>query len=399
MRSISGETQWMVLLLYWFFSLMAWYSIRLLLRKSKNRTVRRSTFLYWGVAILQSFLFLFFYAFPPLSVEGRMFMAYFLFNGILMADFAAKIPLTMSTFLMFPLRKTPVAETLAFMGVILSTGLLLVFVWGITLGRNSLHVNENVVEVDGLPSALEGMRIVHISDLHAGSFNNRGLGERMKQVCNGFDPDLLIFTGDLVNNFAWEAPRVEPWLRHFQASKGKYAVLGNHDYGDYTRWKSPEAKAANLDGIKQAYRRMGFRLLLNESERLYCNGDSLYITGVENWGHPPFSRYANLPEALRGVPPEPFRILLTHDPAHWDNELKYSGSFPLTLSGHTHGFQWGIKLAGIPFSTAWFHTRRWGGVYRHDTSTLVVNRGTGTIGMLFRIDMPAEITLITLKRR
>ena len=202
-------------------------------------------------------------------------MAYFLFNGILMADFAAKIPLTLSTFLMFPLRKTPVAETLAFMGVILSTGLLLVFVWGITLGRNSLHVNENVVEVDGLPSALEGMRIVHISDLHAGSFNNRGLGERMKQVCNGFDPDLLIFTGDLVNNFAWEAPRVEPWLRHLQASKGKYAVLGNHDYGDYTRWKSPEAKAANLDGIKQAYRRMGFRLLLNESERLYCNGDSL----------------------------------------------------------------------------------------------------------------------------
>lgn len=399
MRSISGETQWMVLVLYWFFTLMAWYSIRLLVKKSKGVTVRKSTFLYWVVAILQSFLFLFLYAFPPHSVEGRMFMAYFLFNGILMADFVVKIPLTLSTFLMFPLRKTPIAETLARMGVILSTGFLLVFVWGITLGRNSLHVNETELEVDGLPSGLEGMRIVQISDLHAGSFNNPGLGERMKQVCNDFHPDFLFFTGDLVNNFAWEAPRVEPWLRHLQASKGKYAVLGNHDYGDYTLWNSPAAKAANLDGIKQAFSRMGFRLLLNESDRLAYNKDSLFITGVENWGHPPFSRYTNLPEAVKGVPPEAFRILLTHDPAHWDNELKYSGSYPLTLSGHTHGFQWGIKLAGIPFSTAWFHNRRWGGVYRHDTSTLVVNRGTGTIGMLFRIDMPAEITLITLKRR
>ncbi len=399
MRSISGQTIWMVVVLYWFFTSMSWYSVRLVLQAKMAGTRRMFTFLFWGLAAFQTLLFLFFYAFPPVTFVGRKFVDYFLFNGILLADFVSKVPLSLSTLLILPRRRAESARKLAFTGLILSTGFLGVMVWGMIPGRTSLYVNEVTLEPHNLPSALDGLRIVQLSDLHAGNFSNTGLGNKMVEVCNEFQPDYLFFTGDLVNNFAWEVSRVEPWMRQLRATKGKYAIPGNHDYGDYSLWNSPEAKALNLEGIKNAYARLGFRLLLNESVRLYYKGDSLYLTGVENWGHPPYRRYANLQKAEKGIPSDVFRILLTHDPAHWDSEVKFTGRFPLTFSGHTHGFQWGIKLAGIPFSTAWFYNRKWGGTYQCDSSMLVVNKGMGTIGLQFRIDMPSEITLITLRKK
>ena len=355
--------------------------------------------LYWGWSVVQSLLFLFFYSFPPEAIKGHDFTTYFQYNGLLVADFVSKIPLMGSSFLILPLKNPRRAARLALMGLILSTGLFLVIGWGMTLGRTRLQVHEAVIKPENLPAALDGMRIIQISDLHAGSFRSPGTGARMKRICNEFQPDLLFFTGDLVNNFSWEVSSEISWLAGLKAQKGKYAIMGNHDYGDYSHWETPQAKAANLEGIKRSYSRLGFLLLLNESEKVAYNGDSLYVTGVENWGNPPFPVYADLQKAGEGIPATAFRILLTHDPAHWDAMRESLQRYPLTFAGHTHGFQWGIKLAGIPFSTAWFRYPRWGGIYHCDSAFLVVNRGTGTIGLHFRIDMPPEITRITLRKR
>jgi predicted MPP superfamily phosphohydrolase len=242
------------------------------------------------------------------------------------------------------------------------------------------------------------MRIVHFSDAHLGSFRNTKLLSKFTYVTQSFRPDLVCFTGDLVNNYGSEPIKYRNELKQMAAGEGNYAILGNHDYGDYTKWPDSLFKSANFQDITEAFRTSGFRLLLNDSAMLTRGGDTLYITGFSYPGRQPLFHKTAIEQVVNRLPAHCFCIALCHDPELWTTSLSRDSRFGLTLSGHTHGLQWGYYPAGIALSMARLVRKNWAGHYRKGNSHLYVNRGTGVVGMFFRIDMPAEITLLTLKR-
>ena len=248
-----------------------------------------------------------------------------------------------------------------------------------------------------LPPAFNSMRIVHISDTHLGSFNYRfHIFDRAVRLINGLHPDVILFTGDLVNNFATE---LEGWRETFQqlnARLGKFSVLGNHDYGDYSNWQSEQAKQENFRLIKEFHAEIGFKLLLNESVMINNQQDSIAIMGVENWGNPPFKQYGDLQKALTGIADIPFKILLSHDPTHWPMEIVGHTDIGLTLSGHTHGMQAGINFKNKKWSPIKYKYKHWAGLYQEGEQYLHVNRGLGWLGFPGRLGMRPEITLIEL---
>lgn len=250
-----------------------------------------------------------------------------------------------------------------------------------------------------LPSNFDGLKIVHISDLHVGSFSYRyRILEKVVHLINDLDADLILFTGDLVNNYAWELKGWDQVLNKLSARKGKFAVLGNHDYGDYSPWISEEAKKENFEEIKNFYQKIDFQLLLNASEVLTEDNQSIGILGVENWGLPPFRQDGDLEKAWKDVRNLPFKILLSHDPSHWDAEVIDKTDIDLTLSGHTHGMQAGIKILGKQWSPIQYKYKRWAGLYAHKKQYLYVTRGLGWLGFPGRMGMRPEITLIELKK-
>lgn len=270
--------------------------------------------------------------------------------------------------------------------------------YNITKGRFKFSVIKNAVPVKDLPNGLEGLKIVQLSDVHLGNFNFRySILDGVVEHINQLDADLIFITGDLVNNFASETKGWDKVFSRLDAKYGKYAVLGNHDYGDYSEWKSQKLKQINFDKIKQAYSNFGFQLLLNTNEKLTINGSQLSLIGVENWGHPPFPRYGDLDRAMQGNLAD-IKILLTHDPDHWEAEILRHTNIDLSLSGHTHGMQVGVKFKNREWSPAKWKYKYWGGLYQEGNQFIYVNRGLGFIGIPLRIGMPPEITLLTLQK-
>ena len=282
---------------------------------------------------------------------------------------------------------------------LIGLGIFLVFSYGIFIGRYQVIINRQDLYFDNLPAQLDGFKIVQLSDIHLGSFKNDPdvLKKTIKKI-ETIQPDLLLFTGDIVNNFGEEMKGFEPYLKQLSARYGKYAIQGNHDYGDYYEWPDSISKRKNLEQIESGLTQAGFKLLLNQWDRIVVKDTSIALIGVENWGHKPFPQYANLNVAMKGVPANSFKILMSHDPAHWEAIVLPQTDIPLTLSGHTHGGQFGLKIAGIEFSPMYFVQKYWGGLYKSDNQYLYVNRGLGTIGFSGRIEMNPEITLLTLFR-
>ncbi|MCL7763000.1 metallophosphoesterase [Polaribacter sp. Z014] len=255
------------------------------------------------------------------------------------------------------------------------------------------------IKLDLLPESFNGLKIVQISDLHLGSFNYRySILDRAICIINKLEPDLIVFTGDLVNNYAWELRGWEAVFSRLKANIGKFAVLGNHDYGDYSSWKSDEVKQKNFEEIKEFYKKIGFKLLLNKAELIFKDCEEIAVVGVENWGNPPFKQYGNLKQALHDVSHVPFKILLSHDPSHWSEEVLEKTDVALTLSGHTHGMQAGINLGGRKWSPSQYKFKHWAGLYKNKKQYLYVNRGLGWLGFPGRIGMRPEITLIELEQ-
>ena len=249
-----------------------------------------------------------------------------------------------------------------------------------------------------LPEAFSPLKIVHISDLHLGSFNFRyHILDRAIDLINGLEPDFIFFTGDLVNNFAWELKGWSKILEQLSAKKGKFAVLGNHDYGDYSTWKSKALKQSNFESIKYFYKKIGFKLLLNEAEVLGNYKEAIAILGVENWGNPPFKKYGDLKKSMENVRHVPFKILLSHDPTHWDEEVVDKTDIILTLSGHTHGMQAGVQLKSKQWSPIKYKYKQWAGLHKKGKQYLNVNRGLGWLGFPGRLGMRPEITCIEIK--
>ncbi len=294
-------------------------------------------------------------------------------------------------------RKIRRSEFLYQAGLVLAAVPFASVLYGVTLGKFNYRILGEQLRFSRLPKSFRGLRIVQISDLHLGSFNkNFEPVEAAVEMINEQNADLIFFTGDLVNNFAEETEGWARVLSKLEAKMGKYSIMGNHDYGDYSRWESKEAKAENLSKIKSFHNEIGFQLLLNEARTVGISGEEITLIGVENWGQPPFPQYGNLKEAMSGVDPQSFKILLSHDPTHWDAEVLGKSDIELTFSGHTHGMQFGIERAGIKWSPAKYKYPRWGGLYQEGKQYLYVNRGFGYIGFPGRIGMPPEITVIDL---
>jgi len=282
---------------------------------------------------------------------------------------------------------------------LIGSGIFLVISYGIFIGRYQVIVEKQSLYFDNLPKQLDGFKIVQISDIHLGSFkNNPKILKETLKIIETLQPDLLLFTGDIVNNFSEEMKGFEPYLKQLSARYGKYAIQGNHDYGDYYEWPDSLSKRKNLDQIESGLTNTGFKLLLNQWDTIVVKNTSFALVGVENWGHRPFPQYANLDVAMKGIPTNSFKILMSHDPAHWEAIVVPQTDIPLTLSGHTHGGQFGLKIAGIEFSPIYFNEKEWGGLYKSDNQYLYVNRGLGTIGFSGRVEMKPEITLLTLFR-
>ena len=277
--------------------------------------------------------------------------------------------------------------------------------YGIFKGKYDFRVCEESISFPNLPKSFSGLRIVQISDAHLGSFLDNSFEEvdaALKRI-NDLNPDVIFFTGDLVNNLADEA---EPWVNYFQqlrAPLGKFSILGNHDYAEYVYDPSDPANAQTLaDNMRQlesVHERMGFRLLKNENVELEKLGEKISLIGIENWGKGRFSKHGKLDVAMTNMPQNSFNILLSHDPSHWEAQVLGQQNIDLTLSGHTHGAQFGVEAPMLHIKVSpspWFGYKRWGGLYQEGKQYLYVNRGFGFLGFPGRVGISPEITLITI---
>lgn len=273
--------------------------------------------------------------------------------------------------------------------------------YGMYRGKYNFKVLKYQLEFDDLPPGFDGYQITQISDIHSGSFDNRQKIEYAVNLVNEQQSDVIFFTGDLVNN---KTEEMKPWAALFsrlRAPDGKFSILGNHDYGDYIAWDTEEEKRENLEALIALQRDIGFDLLMNDSRYLKRGQDQLAIIGVENWGRGGFKKAGDLKKASSGIRENDFKILLSHDPSHWEDVvLADPWHYHLTLSGHTHGMQFGIEIPGIvKWSPVKWRYKYWAGVYEELGQLINVNRGFGFLGYPGRVGIWPEITVITLKRK
>lgn len=282
----------------------------------------------------------------------------------------------------------------------LSALVILAMNYGVLFGRYQFTTHHEVLEFDHLPDAFDGFRMVQISDMHLGTFDQiKRVQKGLKQL-QDLNPDVIVFTGDMVNNRASEAKPYINLLKNLHAPLGKYSVLGNHDYGEYVRWKSKDEKDANLEQLKTYEKEMGFKMLMNEHVSFEKNKDTIYLAGVENWGNPPFPQYGDLDKATKGLNANDFIVLLSHDPTHFSEKVVKSPlPIALTLSGHTHGMQFGIEIGKFKWSPIKYRYADWADLYTENGRKLYVNRGFGSLGFPGRIGIWPEITLIEFRKK
>lgn len=272
--------------------------------------------------------------------------------------------------------------------------------YGMTKGKYNFKVRKETLHFPDLPNEFDGFTLTQISDIHSGSFDDAEKIQHAIDLINAQESDLLLFTGDIVNNHADE---MEPWIAMFKSIRphtyGKFSVLGNHDYGEYLDWDSPKEKEQNFQNIKDLHQKIDFKLLLNEHVKLQKDAASLAIVGVENWGVK-FKKAGDLAKAGAGLTAEDFKILMSHDPSHWDVEVKnHPDHYQLTLSGHTHGFQFGIEIPGwLKWSPVKYVYNQWAGLYENASRYIYVNRGFGFHAYPGRVGIMPEITVIELKK-
>lgn len=273
-------------------------------------------------------------------------------------------------------------------------------IYGVTIGKYNFKVIKQRIFFPDLPDAFDGFTITQISDVHSGSFDNAEKINYAIDLVNEQNSDMILFTGDIVNTHANE---MHPWIETFNRIKehkyGKYSVLGNHDYGEYVTWPTEADKAQNFKEIKDLYEQIGFQLLLNEHTFIEKEDDRIALVGVENWGHN-FKKAGDLNKASEGLDEKEFKILMSHDPSHWEYEIKnHEKNFHLSFTGHTHGMQFGIEIPGyFKWSLAQYVYAQWAGLYEHLGRYVYVNRGFGFHAYPGRVGIMPEITVIELKK-
>lgn len=271
--------------------------------------------------------------------------------------------------------------------------------YGIISGAHDYRVRRLKISLPNLPKSFDGVRIGQISDIHSGSFYNRTAVQGGVDMLIKEKPDVIFFTGDLVNNQASEMKDYVNVFDKLKAPLGVFSVTGNHDYGDYHNWRSTDDKRRNFRDLMVAHKEMNFRLLMNENHIVRQGGDQLAIIGNENWGGRGFTKYGKLGQASQGTEEAAVKLLLSHDPSHWDAQVR--PEFPdidIMFSGHTHGFQFGVEVGGFKWSPSQYAYKQWSGLYQEANQYLYVNRGFGYLGYPGRIGMPPELTIVELVR-
>jgi uncharacterized protein len=273
------------------------------------------------------------------------------------------------------------------------------FIYGMAFGKHNFKVHKEIIYFEDLPEAFDGFTITQISDIHVGSFKDPKHIQKGIDLAIAQNSDLFVFTGDLVNH---KADEIEPFLTQFSSIKapyGQFSIIGNHDYGDYIAWPSKEAKEENFEKFKQQHEKLGYRLLLDENIKIEKDGQYIQLMGVENWGVG-FGARGDLKKALKETSVDDFKILLSHDPSHWDVEVKNNPNpIHLTLSGHTHGMQFGIETPIIRWSPVQYRYPNWAGIAVENNRYLYVNRGFGFHAFSGRVGIWPEITVIELRKK
>lgn len=368
-------------------------------KRLKKNSLKIAKYHKWNSILCTLFMFIAFITFS-FNTEALLELKYVIYIFLLIS--APKLLMLLlwgSTLLIGSFTKKKIGQTLFYIYMILSLGLFLLLLHGGIIGRFNLTIERSTIYAKRLPPSFDGLRIVQLSDMHLGHFiGNEKFIQRVVDSVNALSPDLILQTGDIVSYSTQEIEPFIPILSRLKAKYGIYAILGNHDYGDYIHWNTPKEKQANDHKLIDLQERMGWNLLNNQHQIIYnAQGDSLLIVGVENWGNPPFPRYGNLKEALYKAPIEKtFTLLLTHDPEHWDAEVV--GKYPIdfTFSGHTHASQFQLGK----FSPSAFKYEEWSGLYKKKEQYLYVNRGLGTIMFPMRIGSATpEITLLTVNSK
>ncbi len=295
----------------------------------------------------------------------------------------------------FPGRRKFVTEVAVLVAAIPFTS----FLYAMFKGKYDYKLHRITLYFDDLPNAFDGFTITQISDIHSGSFDSMAGVQKGIDLAKAQKSDLFVFTGDLVNNAAFE---IEPYLEKFGSIKapyGQYSILGNHDYGDYIEWTSEQEKAVNLNQLKQHHKTLGYRLLLDENVVIEKGGQKLSLIGVQNWGRG-FIQVGDLDKALHGVPKDAFKVLLSHDPTHWEDHVRYHpANIHLTLAGHTHGAQFGVEIPGFRWSPVKYRYLDWAGLANEKDRYLYVNRGFGFLAFSGRLGIWPEITVIELRKK
>ncbi|WP_426474551.1 metallophosphoesterase [Chryseobacterium balustinum] len=323
----------------------------------------------------------------------KIFIVLFLLVDDIFRTGGYLVGLTRPTENFFPERR----KFLSLMGLGLGGVLSALFIDGITFGKYRHKVRRVKVKFANLPKSFKGYKVIQISDVHSGSFSDPSKLQHAIDLINEQDPDLVLFTGDMVNNVADEFKPFIPLFSKIKAKDGKFAVLGNHDYGDYVKWNSKDEQNKNLETLIGYQRQAGFDMLRNENRIIEKDGEKIYILGVENWGLKPFPQYGDIDKALENVPQDATKILMSHDPTHFDYVVKkHPKDIHLTLSGHTHGMQFGLDLKNIKWSPVQYRYPKWADLYESEGKMLYVNRGFGVLGYPGRVGVLPEITLFEL---
>ena len=365
--------------------------------------------IFWAVPfVLLVYLFLLIKTQPFSRKDPKVQKRYFNFFGLFVLFYIPKL-----FFFVFSLAEHLIAfiagwfytveislRLISVVGIGISSLLFALIIYGILIGRFHFKLERITLPHKDLPEDFDGLKLVQISDLHVGSWvGHRDKLKKAVRRINREEPDLILFTGDLFNNFYQEIEGFQDILDDLRAKEIKLAVLGNHDYGDYFHWNSLSEKEMNLWKIKETYRNLGFRLLCNEAVNLTKNHSRIAFIGVENWGLPPFHQYGDLNLAMSQLKGSDFTILLSHDPSHWQEQVLEKEDIKLTLSGHTHGMQFGIYTRNLKWSPSKLKYKEWGGLYRLKDQFLYVNKGLGYIGFPGRIGIRPEISVLTLKHK
>ena len=276
---------------------------------------------------------------------------------------------------------------------------LVALIWGMLKGKTDYQVRRVTLRFPNLPPEFDGFKVLQISDLHTGSFDSTEPLRRAVALINAQQADLIVMTGDLVNDRATEVEPHIPALAGIKSDLPIFSILGNHDYGDYVQWPSLEAKRANLQRLANNHAKIGWRLLLDESHTIRRGDAELAILGVQNWSsHPQFPKHGKLAQAHAASGQAPFKLLLSHDPSHWEAQVLDYPDIDLTLSGHTHGMQFGVNLPHLKWSPVQYSYPQWAGLYEQGRQKLYVNVGLGYLGVAMRVGFLPEITLLELRR-